>query len=102
LAQYARAALIQPTRIRISCDSRHICIVTLARALSYHPVMVTKKTRRKTYAEVKRAFRRHMAAMVMVAELMDHATKLRKAGRIADARALEREIVSAVTVKGLK
>jgi hypothetical protein len=37
-----------------------------------------------------------MAAMVMVAELMDAATKLRKAGRIADARMLEREIVSAV------
>jgi hypothetical protein len=73
-----------------------------ARALPYHPLMATKKTRRKTYAEVKRAFRRHMAAMVMVAELMDAATKLRKAGRIADARMLEREIVSAVTVKGLK
>jgi hypothetical protein len=43
-----------------------------------------------------------MAAMVMVAELMDVATKLRKAGRIADARMLEREIMSAVTVKGLK
>jgi hypothetical protein len=33
---------------------------------------------------------------------MDHATKLPKAGRIADARMLEREIVSAVKVKGLK
>jgi hypothetical protein len=43
-----------------------------------------------------------MAAMVMVAELMDHATKPRRAGRIADARTLEQEIVSAVTVKGLR
>jgi hypothetical protein len=40
--------------------------------------------------------------MVLVAELMDAATKLRKAGRIADARTLERQIVSAITVKGLK
>ena len=64
--------------------------------------MSIRKTRRRTYSEVKSAFRRHMAAMVMVAELMDVATKLRKAGRIADARMLEREIMSAVTVKGLK
>jgi hypothetical protein len=64
--------------------------------------MPKRNTRPASYAAVKRAFRRHMAAMVMIAELMDHATKLRQAGRIADARALEREIVSAVRVKGLK
>ena len=56
--------------------------------------------RKPTFRAVKAAFRRHMAAMAELGQLIEHAAALRRGGRIVDAKRLEQRIVDALAARG--